>query len=68
MVQDPIGDRSLDGAQCSGKSAAEDKGLKKVASLIERFEAQENIPREWEQNYTKQHSVSSHIDFDADVD
>ncbi|XP_024383205.1 uncharacterized protein [Physcomitrium patens] len=55
--EDPIGDRSLDGAQCSGKSAAEDKGLKKVASLIERFEAQENIPREWEQNYTKQHSV-----------
>lgn len=48
-------DHSLDEAQFSKLQAKE---LKKVATLIERFEAQENIQREWDQNYIQQNSTS----------
>jgi len=60
-----IEERSLDGASYGDGSRAHDKGLKKVASLIERFEANESIQREWEQNNAKQNSVCCHFLFDT---
>lgn len=65
LAPEKMDERSLDGASHGEGSRTHGKSLKKVASLIERFEANESIQREWEQSNAKQNSVCCHFLFDT---
>lgn len=61
MLPDMKEDLSLNGASSGDKRRSHAQGVKKVASLIERFEAQETNQREWEQSNAKQNLVRSNM-------
>lgn len=57
MAPEMVDERSQGEASLGEESKAPEKTLKKVASLIERFEANESVQREWEHSNAKQNSV-----------